>query len=85
MIKGFHNITKVVIILILLLLYTSKNPIYFKFEESTYFTTWATSIYALKNYHKNLSFLFFNILDCIKKVINNKYIDIGIRKSFTLI
>ena len=55
MIKGFHNITKVVIILILLLLYTSKNPIYFKFEESTYFTTWATSIYALKNYHKNLN------------------------------
>jgi len=55
MIKGFHNITKVVIILILLLLYTSKNTIYFKFEESTYFTTWATSIYALKNYHKNLN------------------------------
>ena len=26
-----------------------------KFEESTYFTTWATSIYALKHYNQNLN------------------------------
>ena len=47
--------TKVIIIHAILLLYISIKPIILKFEESTYFTTWATSIYTLRSYHKNLN------------------------------
>jgi len=53
--KKIHKRAKVIIIVAILLLYIPKKPIILKFEESTYFTTWATSIYALKHYHKNLN------------------------------
>ena len=36
-------------------MYVSIKSIILKFEESTYFTTWATSIYTLRHYHKNLN------------------------------
>ena len=48
--KGSYIGPKVVIIFILfafLIFYISIIPIILKFEESTYFTTWATSIYTL--------------------------------------
>jgi hypothetical protein len=48
--KGSYLGPKVVIIFILftfLIFYISITPIILKFEESTYFTTWATSIYTL--------------------------------------
>ena len=53
--KGFLRKTKVIIIVTILLLYVSIKPIVLRFEESTYFTTWATSIYSLSNYHNNLN------------------------------
>ena len=53
--KGSHKRTKVLIIIICLLLYISIKPIILEFEESTYFTTWATSIYTLRNYRQNLN------------------------------
>ena len=45
----------ILIFLPLIIFYISKEPIILKFEESTYFTTWATSIYALYRYHNNLN------------------------------
>ena len=53
--KGSHKGVKVIIIFTLLILYVTIKPIILKFEESTYFTTWATSIYALKHYNQNLN------------------------------
>ena len=53
--KGFNRKIKVIIIVTILLLYISIKPIVLKFEESTYFTTWATSIYPLRRYHNNLN------------------------------
>ena len=53
--KGSHKGVKAIIIFTLLILYVAINPIILKFEESTYFTTWATSIYALKHYNQNLN------------------------------
>jgi lysophospholipase L1-like esterase len=57
--KGSYIGPKAVIIFILfafLIFYVSITPIILKFEESTYFTTWATSIYTLKNNHQNLNY-----------------------------
>ena len=45
----------ILIFLPLIIFYISKEPIILKFEESTYFTTWATSIYSLNRYHNNLN------------------------------
>ena len=45
----------ILIFLPLIIFYISKEPLVLKFEESTYFTTWATSIYALYRYHNNLN------------------------------
>jgi len=43
------------IFLPLIIFYLTKKQIILKCKESTYFTTWATSIYNLKRYHGNLN------------------------------
>jgi lysophospholipase L1-like esterase len=53
--KGINKRAKVIIIIICLFFYSSIKPIILEFEESTYFTTWATSIYTLRGYHQNLN------------------------------
>ena len=43
------------ILIFLLIFYFSQKQVILEFEESTYFTTWATSIYTLRNYRQNLN------------------------------